>query len=68
VGNLSSATMVFVLRELLEELEERPRGPGGMDGIALGFGPGLVIEMARLWFEPIREPARAEEATVSTTR
>jgi hypothetical protein len=33
----------------------------------MGFGPGLVIEMARLWFEPVREPTRAEEATVSTT-
>ncbi len=68
VGNLSSATMVFVLRELLEELEERPRGTRGLNGVAMGFGPGLVIEMARLWFEPVREPTRAEEATVSTTR
>jgi len=68
VGNLSSATMVFVLRELLEELEERPRAAGGLNGVAMGFGPGLVIEMARLWFEPVREFTRAEEALVSTTR
>ncbi len=64
VGNLSSATMVFVLRELLEELEESPRET---HGVAMGFGPGLVLEMARLWFEPVRVSHRAEEATVSIT-
>ena len=67
VGNLSSATMVFVLRELLEQLEKTPRGPGGLDGVAMGFGPGLVLEMARLWFEPVREIALIEEAAVSIT-
>ncbi|MFQ5921469.1 MAG: type III polyketide synthase [Anaerolineales bacterium] len=68
VGNLSSATMVFVLRELLEQLEQSPRGIGGLDGVAMGFGPGLVIEMARLWFDPVREIPPAEEALVSTTQ
>ena len=67
VGNLSSATMVFVLRELLEQLEKRPRAPGGLNGVAMGFGPGLVLEMARLWFEPVREIPRAEEAVISIT-
>ena len=68
VGNVSSATMVFVLRELLEELELNPRATSGLDGVAMGFGPGLVIEMARLRFEPVQVPVRVEEATVSTTR
>ena len=67
VGNLSSATMVFVLRELLTELEDRPRGHGSLDGVAIGFGPGLVLEMARLWFEPVRVSPRVEEAAVSIT-
>jgi len=67
VGNLSSATMVFVLCELLKQLEKRPRAPGGLNGVAMGFGPGLVLEMARLWFEPVREIPRAEEAVISIT-
>ncbi len=67
VGNVSSATMVFVLRELLEQLEKGPRALSGLDGVAMGFGPGLVLEMARLWFEPVREIPRAEEAALSIT-
>ena len=67
VGNLSSATMVFVLRELLEQMEKRPRGTRGQVGVAMGFGPGLVLEMARLWFEPVRETRRVEEVAVSIT-
>lgn len=53
VGNLSSATMVFVLRRLLDQLSLTP-GEDDLEGVAMGFGPGLVLEMARLRFEPIR--------------
>ncbi len=67
VGNLSSATMVFVLDEMLRGLEARPQGHNGLDGVAIGFGPGLVVEMARLWFEPVRKPLIAEEAAAFTT-
>jgi predicted naringenin-chalcone synthase len=60
-GNLSSATILFVLAELQRLLRqkalEQPNGqadalcPGsssGCEGVAMSFGPGLVIEMARL--------------------
>lgn len=36
-GNMSSATLMFVLAELL-------RGPGIENGVALAFGPGLAAE------------------------
>ena len=43
-GNMSSATILFVLRDVLRE------GPGeDVDGVcALAFGPGLTVEMAVL--------------------
>jgi predicted naringenin-chalcone synthase len=40
-GNMSSATVVFVLSELLH------RGAGGTRGYAVAFGPGLVAESMR---------------------
>lgn len=46
-GNMSSPTVLFVLAALREQLRAaRPDGP--VDGVALGFGPGLVTEMAHL--------------------
>jgi predicted naringenin-chalcone synthase len=58
-GNLSSATILFVLAELhrsyVEVAQSAP--PIGVDtnahrqrltGVAMAFGPGLVIEMARI--------------------
>jgi alpha-pyrone synthase len=39
-GNMSSATIIFVLREILEK-----GGPG--EGLALGFGPGMTVESMR---------------------
>lgn len=51
VGNLSSATIFFVLAELRRRLREQPDG-GSRDGVAMAFGPGLVIEMARLTYVP----------------
>ena len=42
-GNMSSSTILFILKELLET---RPRGLG----VAIAFGPGLTIEMAAIEF------------------
>jgi alkylresorcinol/alkylpyrone synthase len=43
-GNLSSATILFVLREWLT----RQRPASGAYGLAAGFGPGLSIELVLL--------------------
>ncbi len=40
-GNMSSATLVFVLDRILRD----PSGPG--DGMAMAFGPGLSVETFR---------------------
>jgi predicted naringenin-chalcone synthase len=40
-GNMSSATIVFILRELIQQRAPRPC-------VALGFGPGLAVEAALL--------------------
>jgi predicted naringenin-chalcone synthase len=37
-GNMSSATLMFVLDRILRS----PVGPG--DGVAMAFGPGLSVE------------------------
>lgn len=67
-GNLSSATILFVLDELNRTLYQditSAAQPGQEDdqkkqspraGIAMAFGPGLVIEMARLSY--VTEPQR----------
>jgi predicted naringenin-chalcone synthase len=58
-GNLSSATILFVLAELRRDLIAEREPPPDMtrewathrdslSGVAMAFGPGLVIEMARL--------------------
>lgn len=68
-GNLSSATILFVLEELSRTLRQdsttAPRPTNGQvqpppAGIAMAFGPGLVIEMARLSYivEPQQRRAR----------
>jgi predicted naringenin-chalcone synthase len=50
-GNLSSATILFVLAELGNQLQQRNQT---QLGVAMAFGPGLVIEMARLRFLPVQ--------------
>jgi predicted naringenin-chalcone synthase len=42
VGNLSSATVLFVLERIL-----RASVPAGDRVIAMAFGPGLTVESAR---------------------
>ncbi len=49
-GNLSSATILFVLAE--ERRRLRANGIGRTTGAAMAFGPGLTIELARLTFVP----------------
>lgn len=49
-GNMSSATILFVLHEIHKELQRQPVSAPGQPGVAMAFGPGLVIEMARLRF------------------
>ena len=44
-GNMSSATILFVLDRLREEL--RRKDEGSKQGIALAFGPGMIAEMLR---------------------
>jgi predicted naringenin-chalcone synthase len=43
-GNMSSASILFVLRDILE----RPSRGGGEKVCAMAFGPGLTVEMALL--------------------
>ena len=50
-GNMSSATILFVL----EEIFKRPTGKGRERVCAIAFGPGLTVEMATL--EAIFAPA-----------
>ena len=40
-GNMSSATIMFVLARILE------RGAAGGPGLAMAFGPGMVAETFR---------------------
>jgi predicted naringenin-chalcone synthase len=51
-GNMSSATILFVLAEEAQALARRDQP---VMGIAMAFGPGLTIEMAQLTYVP--EPA-----------
>lgn len=43
-GNMSSVTVLFVLRRMLES----GRAPAGAPTLALAFGPGLTVDMALL--------------------
>jgi predicted naringenin-chalcone synthase len=53
--NISSATILFVLEELRRRL--RAAGPAEpVPGVAMGFGPGLVTEMAHLVYQPAQPP------------
>ena len=59
-GNLSSATILFVLEELGRTLQQQNATTDQpAAGVAMAFGPGLVIEMARLTYQPVAQPALA---------
>lgn len=60
-GNLSSATILFVLQETrrllvekrsVEVATDKERQQDEITGVAMAFGPGLVIEMARIGYVP----------------
>ncbi len=49
-GNLSSATMLFVLDDMRRRLQDRRSGLAS--GMAVAFGPGLTAEMTRITYLP----------------
>ncbi len=49
-GNMSSATILFVLDRLRER--QRQANEQAKQGIALAFGPGMVAEMLRFSYQP----------------
>lgn len=49
-GNVSSATILFVLKEMRQDLKGRLSGTA--DGLALAFGPGLTVEMIKICYLP----------------
>lgn len=67
-GNMSSATILFVLHKLQDTLQQKWQTQQGDQGVAMAFGPGLVIEMARLRFvgTPQRQRANGVQAHANT--
>lgn len=59
IGNASSATILFVLAEMRCRLRDRGYNQP-CEGVAMAFGPGLVLEMARLTYVPAAAPLAAE--------
>jgi len=49
-GNMSSATILFVLDTMRRKLENG--GTSAADGLALAFGPGLTCEMIQIRYVP----------------
>lgn len=62
VGNVSSATLLFVLDEIRKGFVDKGGAHPVTRGIAMAFGPGLVIEMARLSFVAARVVSEASRA------
>jgi alkylresorcinol/alkylpyrone synthase len=58
VGNTSSAAIFFTLEKLVSRLGSTPK-----DGLGLGFGPGVSIELMQLAWAPSEE-ARNEASAV----
>lgn len=60
IGNVSSATILFVLNEMREQLQQR--NAESASGIALAFGPGLTAELIKFVYVPAvitkEQPAR----------
>jgi predicted naringenin-chalcone synthase len=57
-GNMSSATLLFILRDMLED----PTRPDGQRIGALAFGPGLTVESARLVLRDAAAPQHRVES------
>lgn len=54
-GNMSSATVLFVLQEIMQQ-----DGPLQEDVCAMAFGPGLTVEMGLLQAQRSHQPKQAE--------
>jgi predicted naringenin-chalcone synthase len=78
-GNMSSATILFVLEQLRCQLRERSAAPpasfahsehngnsrrNSLTGVAMAFGPGLVVELSRLTYVPPLPPLAPAEHRV----
>lgn len=50
-GNMSSATILFVLDEMRQDLANRGAGP--TSGLSLAFGPGLTCEMIQFTYRGV---------------
>lgn len=50
IGNVSSATVLFVLQAMRRQQQEK--GSRGAAGIALAFGPGLTAELIKIAYAP----------------
>lgn len=67
-GNISSATILFVLDQLRRTMQTP------QTGVAMAFGPGLTVEMVRMTYQPTTDDATDDsgrrttvEVTSSTT-
>ncbi|SDT14510.1 type III polyketide synthase [Microterricola viridarii] len=60
-GNMSSATVLFVLKKILEA----PATAEGERVLAMAFGPGLTVETALLTVAGVRVPQAAEAPTAA---
>ncbi len=68
-GNMSSATILFVLAALQRRLRAESARNGHSDsywpagdltGVAMAFGPGLVVELGKLTYAPPQRTPRAD--------
>lgn len=56
IGNVSSATILFVMKKMREQLQEQ--GTERVSGIALAFGPGLTAEMIKITYVASSVPSK----------
>ncbi|WP_372698346.1 type III polyketide synthase [Arthrobacter sp. JSM 101049] len=59
-GNMSSATVLFVLKDILEGAGSEPDA-GGQRVCSMAFGPGLTVETALMTVVPAGPAAAAED-------
>jgi predicted naringenin-chalcone synthase len=59
-GNMSSATVLFVLQEILN----RPEAGGPEEVCAMAFGPGLTVEMGLLQAHRAKQPSLDKAAAI----